>query len=111
MERLVARIAEHALVLVFHHEAFAGFEGTNVVKVVRPLRQSVALLAQCERAVVLDSSFLHFAAALGLPAVAVIGAISGRVRTRDYPKVHMLAPAKKEFPCYPCWRHEQSPAT
>jgi ADP-heptose:LPS heptosyltransferase len=85
MQALVARLAEHALVLVFHHETFAGFEGTNVVKVVRPLRQSVALLARCERAVVLDSSFLHFAAALGLPAVAIFGAISGRVRTRDYP--------------------------
>jgi ADP-heptose:LPS heptosyltransferase len=109
MQALVARLAGHALVLVFHHEAFEGFEGTNVVKLVRPLRQSVALLAQCERAVVLDSSFLHFAAALGLPAVAVFGAISGRVRTRDYPKVHMIAPAKQEFPCYPCWRHEHKP--
>jgi hypothetical protein len=21
----------------------------------------------------------------------------------------MLAPAKSEFPCYPCWRHEHKP--
>ena len=109
MEELVARLAEHALVFVFHHEDPAGFEGANVVKVVRPLRQSVALLALCERAVVLDSSFLHFAAALGMPAVAIFGAISGRVRTRDYPNVRMIAPAKSEFPCYPCWRHEHKP--
>ncbi|MDH5539600.1 MAG: hypothetical protein OEY03_09360, partial [Rhizobacter sp.] len=58
MEQLVARLAEQALVLVFHHEEPAGFEGDNVVKVVRPLRQSVALLAQCQRLVVPDSSFL-----------------------------------------------------
>lgn len=109
MEALVARLAGQALVLVFHHEAFAGFEGANIVKVVKPLRQSIALLAQCERAVVLDSSFLHFTAALRLPAVAVFGAISGRVRTRDYPNVHLIAPAKDAFPCYPCWRHEHKP--
>jgi ADP-heptose:LPS heptosyltransferase len=109
MERLVARLAEHALVLVFHHEDPAGFEGANVVKVVRPLRQSVALLALCERVVVPDSSFLHFSAALGIPAVAIFGAISGRVRTRNYPNVRLLAPAKSEFPCYPCWRHEHKP--
>ncbi len=109
MEPLVARLAERALVLVFHQEDPAGFEGDNVVKVVRPLRQSVALLAQCQRLVVPDSSFLHFSAALGIPAVAIFGAISGRVRTRDYPNVRLLAPAKSEFPCYPCWRHEHKP--
>ena len=106
---LVARLAEHALVLVFHHEDPAGFEGANVVKVVRPLRQSVALLALCERLVVPDSSFLHFSAALGIPAVAIFGAISGRVRTRNYPNVRLIAPTKSEFPCYPCWRHEHKP--
>lgn len=109
MPALVQRLAERALVLVFHHEATEGFDGPNIVKVVQPLRRSVALLAQCERLVVLDSSFLHFAAALGLPAVAVFGAISGRVRTKSYPTVRLVAPDKREFPCYPCWRHEHKP--
>jgi ADP-heptose:LPS heptosyltransferase len=109
MAPLIARLSEHALILVFHHEDPAGFEGSNVVKVVRPLRQSVALLALCERVVVPDSSFLHLSAALGIPAVAIFGAISGRLRTRNYPNVHLLAPAKSEFPCYPCWRHEHKP--
>jgi ADP-heptose:LPS heptosyltransferase len=109
MRELAARLAERALVLVFHHEDPVGFDGANIVKVVRPLRQSAALLARCERVVVPDSSFLHLSAALGIPAVAIFGAISGRVRTRSYPNVRLVAPAKSEFPCYPCWRHEHKP--
>jgi ADP-heptose:LPS heptosyltransferase len=109
MERLVERLAANALVLVFHHEELAGYDGPNVVKIVRPLRHSVALAAQCSRLIVVDSSFLHFSAALNVPTLAIFGAISGRLRTRDYPNVRLLAPSKDEFPCYPCWRHEYKP--
>jgi ADP-heptose:LPS heptosyltransferase len=109
MERLVERIAKTAFVLVFHYEELAGYDYPNVVKVVRPLRQSIALAAQCSRLVVLDSSFLHISAALGIPTIAIIGAISGELRTKDYPNVRLLAPRKSEFPCYPCWRHEYKP--
>lgn len=109
MEQLVERLARTNLVLVFHHEELSGYAFPNVIKVLQPLRRSVALAAQCDKLVVLDSSFLHFSAALGVPTVAIIGAISGRLRTRDYPNVHLLAPKKSEFPCHPCWRHEHKP--
>jgi ADP-heptose:LPS heptosyltransferase len=109
MEPFVGRIAETSLVLLFHHEEVPGYDFPNVVKVVQPLRRSVALAAQCRRLVVLDSSFLHFSAALGIPTVAIFGAISGKLRTGSYPEVRLLAPDKREFPCYPCWRHEHKP--
>ena len=102
-------LSAKSLVLVFHHQEFAGFNGPNVIKVIGPLRDSVALLEQCDRLVVLDSSFLHFSAALDKRAVAIFGAISGRLRTKDYPNVTLIAPSKQAFPCYPCWRHEHKP--
>jgi ADP-heptose:LPS heptosyltransferase len=109
VERFVEEAARTRLVLVFHHEELPGYAFPNVIKVLQPLRRSIALAAQCSRLVVLDSSFLHFSAALGIPTVAIFGAISGRVRTRNYPNVRLLAPKKAEFPCYPCWRHEHKP--
>ncbi|MBK8335739.1 MAG: hypothetical protein IPL03_03735 [Sterolibacteriaceae bacterium] len=109
MEALVERLAQTRLVLVFHHEDFPGYDFKNVIKIRQPIRNSIALAEQCHRLVVLDSSFLHFSAALRIRTVVVFGAVSGRLRVRDYPNVHLLAPRKAEFPCYPCWRYEQKP--
>ncbi|WP_155420101.1 glycosyltransferase family 9 protein [Burkholderia cepacia] len=109
MEKLVEELSKKYCVLVFHHEPLAGYQFNNVIKVVEPLRNGIALANLCERLIVLDSSFLHIAAALKIPTIAVFGAISGRLRTKDYPNIQLLAPSKKEFPCYPCWRHEHKP--
>lgn len=109
MEQLVSELAKNYFVLVFHHEPTQGFEYESVEKVVEPIRKSIALASLCTKLVVLDSSFLHFSAALKVPTIAIIGAISGRLRTKDYPNVQLLAPSKREFPCYPCWRHEHKP--
>jgi ADP-heptose:LPS heptosyltransferase len=109
MEDFVLQAAQDRLVLLFHHEAIEGFDHPNVIKVKKPIRQSIALASQCERLVVVDSSFLHISAALNVPTVAVFGAISGQLRVKDYPNVQLLAPSKSEFPCYPCWRHEHKP--
>lgn len=106
MEQLVGELAQDHLVLVFHHEPMQGFNYPSVAKIVEPLRKSIALVSICSKLVVLDSSFLHFSAALKVPTIAIFGAISGRLRTRDYPNIQLLAPVKKEYPCYPCWRHE-----
>lgn len=109
MEKLVEELSHKYCVLVFHHEPLNGFRFDNVTTVVEPLRNSIALASLCERLVVLDSSFLHIAAALKVPTIAIFGAISGRLRTKDYPNIQLLAPSKAEFPCYPCWRHEHKP--
>ena len=109
MEALVEELSHRHLVLVFHHEPLSGFNYSNTLKILEPLRKSIALASLCEKLVVLDSSFLHFSAALGVPTFAIFGAISGKVRTRRYPNVHLFAPSKEEFPCYPCWRHEHKP--
>ena len=109
MEQLAKELARDHLVLVFHHEPMQGFEYPSVAKIVEPLRKSIALASVCSKLVVLDSSFLHFSAALRVPTIAIFGAISGRLRTKDYPNVQLVAPKKNEYPCYPCWRHEHKP--
>lgn len=109
MEALVAELSRRHLVLVFHHERLTGFGAPNTIQIVEPIRKSIALASRCEKLIVLDSSFLHFSAALGVPTYAIFGAISGKVRTRRYPNVRLFAPSKQEFPCYPCWRHEHKP--
>ena len=109
MEELVRKISKNNLVLLFHSEPFSGFEFNNVFKILKPLRESVALSAKCTHLVVPDSSFLHFSASLNIPTIAIFGAISGRLRTKNYSNVSLLAPAKSDYPCYPCWRHEYKP--
>lgn len=109
MEECVRRLSLDHLVLLFHHEEVPGFGFDHVVKVKETFRRCSALVEQCARLVVVDSSFLHLSAALDIPTVAVFVAISGRVRTRRYPNVRLCVPEKKEYPCYPCWRHEHKP--
>ncbi|MBH0198266.1 MAG: hypothetical protein HP497_02455 [Nitrospira sp.] len=109
MEECVRRLSRDHLVLVFHHEDVPGFDFDHVVKVKETFRRCAALVEQCARLVVVDSSFLHLSAALDIPTVAVFVAISGRVRTRRYPNVRLCVPKKKDYPCYPCWRHEHKP--
>jgi len=106
MEMLVRRLSTDHLVLVFHHREITGFAFENVIKVRETFRRCAALVSQCSRLVVVDSSFLHLSGALGIPTIALFFATSGRVVTRYYPNVRVCTPDKSEFPCYPCWRNE-----
>lgn len=49
------------------------------------LRESVAVLSQCDAFAGVDSSFMHFAAALDIPAVSLHGAFPWQIRTKYYP--------------------------
>jgi ADP-heptose:LPS heptosyltransferase len=109
MEALVKRLSADNLVLIFHHEILNGFAFENVIKVRETFRKCAALASRCSRLIVVDSSFMHLAGALGVPTVALFCATSGRVFTRHYPNVRICTPQKSEFPCYPCWRNEHKP--
>lgn len=109
MEQLVVQLARNHLVMVFHHEPLLGFNHPSVINIVEPIRKSVALASLCSKLIVLDSSFLHFSAALQVPTIAIFGATSGRLGTKYYHNVQLIAPDKRKYPCYPCWRHEHSP--
>ncbi|WP_082722120.1 glycosyltransferase family 9 protein [Burkholderia mayonis] len=109
MENLAKHLSRDHCVLIFHHEAISGYASSNIHKILTPLRKSVALLAECQRLVAVDSAFVHLSAALGVKTVAIFGPTSGHVFCRYYPRVKYVTPKKSDFPCAPCWRNEHKP--
>jgi len=102
-----ALAARGRTVMVFHDEPLGGLRAERVLVIDRlPLRRAVALLARCALLIAPDSAFVHLAGALGMPAIAIYGPISGEVRTRHYPSVQVL---QERFGCVPCWRHQEAP--
>jgi ADP-heptose:LPS heptosyltransferase len=108
VERLANRLAETCLVVLFDDRRLGGFKGDNIHKVRLPLRQAVALAAACDVIVGPDSSFMHFAAALDRPGVAIFGPTDGRLWAKSYRSVTMVMPDRTQFPCSPCWRNENN---
>lgn len=106
IEELVVKLSQDSLVLVFNNQTFDGYEGDNIIKIIKPLRASFAIVAQCDLIISPDSSFIHLAAALSVPAIGIFGPTSGQVITRHYLKSKIIIPDKKDFPCSPCYRNE-----
>jgi ADP-heptose:LPS heptosyltransferase len=109
MRDLALELAQNHCVLVFHHELIHDFSAPNMHTILKPIRQSIALLSLSEKLIAIDSSFLHIAAALDLKTISIFGPTSGKVRTKRYKHAIYVAPKKSDFPCYPCWRHEYKP--
>lgn len=103
---LVRMLAQKYFVLLFHDRPIEGYDFANVAKVERAaLRDAFALLEKCAICIGPDSSFLHAAAALSIPFVALFGPTSGKVFARYYPKVTVVCSegcCEKE----PCWRNQ-----
>ncbi len=55
------------------------------------LRESAAVLANCDAFIGVDSSFMHFAGALEIPAVSLHGPFAWQIRTAHYPKNRALS--------------------
>lgn len=66
------------------------------------LRQSVAILGQCDAFVGIDSALLHFANALDVPAVGLFGPFSWKVRTSQ---AELTTAIQGKAPCSPCNWH------
>jgi ADP-heptose:LPS heptosyltransferase len=109
MRQLVSRLAQEHNVLVFDAETIHGLENEHIIKVDGlPMRRAFALASACDAIVAPDSSFVHLAAALDIPCVALFGPIDGHIRTRHYAQCKYLD-VKKKLGCAPCWRNEQIP--
>jgi ADP-heptose:LPS heptosyltransferase len=109
MRELILRLAEDYTILVFDAETIPGLDHPRIHKVEnQPMRRAFALASGCDAIVAPDSSFVHLAAALQIPCVALYGPIDGRVRTRDYPECIALD-VKAKLGCLPCWRNAQIP--
>jgi len=66
------------------------------------LRKAIAILEQCDGIITVDTSLLHFAAALEIPTVALFGPIDYKARCKGYDKVTVV---KCDIDCSPCWRN------
>lgn len=110
MAALVAALGVEHPVLVFADRALPrGLDAPGVIAVERRgLREAFALASGCAVLVSPDSAFLHLAAAVDLPAVALFGPTDGRVRAADYPRARGLD-ARETLRCVPCWRNEEIP--
>jgi len=60
-----------------------------------------ALLAACDAAVVPDTGLLHLAACVGLPFVAIFGAVPPELRLSHYENYRCLT-AEEKIACVPC---------
>ena len=109
MRRLVARLARAYDVILFDAEPITGYDERSVVLAAGlPMRSAFALASACDAIVAPDSSFVHLAAALDRPCVALFGPIDGALRTRHYPRCRTLD-LKATLGCAPCWRNDEIP--
>jgi ADP-heptose:LPS heptosyltransferase len=109
MDTVVRSLAEDAAIILFHAGAASIAAGGTVIDPgPLPLRQAFALAAGCDVIVAPDSAFVHFAAAVDVPCVALYGPIDGKVRTCHYPRTVYLD-ARSVLRCVPCWRNEVIP--
>jgi ADP-heptose:LPS heptosyltransferase len=109
MENLVHILSENYTVLLFDSDKINGFQFNNVIKIDSfNLRQAFAIAAKCNLIIAPDSSFVHFAAALQIPTIALFGPIDGKVRTKHYPNRKFID-VREHLGCLPCWRNEAIP--
>jgi ADP-heptose:LPS heptosyltransferase len=106
MSDVIRALAGRFTVLVFDGDKVTeSFGPHSIVVGGLALREAFALAAGCDAILCPDSAFVHLAAALDIPCVALYGPIDGAVRTRDYPLCTYLD-ARGNLPCLPCWRNE-----
>jgi len=109
MNALIEKLAARYKVVVFHHVAFPLPSHPNIVPAfAQPLGNAFATFAKCGLAVCADSSFLHVAAALDMPTVALFGPTDGSARSEHHRKAHIVS-LRHTFKCMPCWRNEDTP--
>jgi len=63
--------------------------------------QVVALLSLCDLVIGVDTGPMHSASALAVPTIWLFTHIDGKIRTKDYPKAHVI----QNLDCVnaPCW--------
>lgn len=74
----------------------------NVTRTAKTVRESAEIAATCDVILAPDSFFVHLAAALGLPCVALYGPFPANLYTAHYPKCR---PIQGFGACSPCFHH------
>lgn len=103
LKDLFAKLEPHANIILLDHSRkhtypnvidAAGFE----------LRKAIAILSKCNYLLSVDTSLIHFAAALDIPVVAAFGPIDYKSRCKGYKNITII---KSDLPCISCWRNSK----
>jgi ADP-heptose:LPS heptosyltransferase len=86
---------------------------TNLCGRFKSMDGTAAFLSKMDLLIGPDSALVHFAAAVGVPAVALYGPFPGAVRTKYYPNCRTLEGKKRKWlglrSCTPCFIHGHLP--
>lgn len=79
----------------------------NFAKYSNNINDGISILSNCKALIGIDSSFTHFAPALGIPTVGVYGPFLGDLRMRYYNNSQWVDSIDfKECGLYPCFFHQ-----
>ena len=88
---------------VIELEQSGGLEVEGLISVIGlDIRLAVSILASSDGLITVDTSMLHFGAALDVPMIALFGPIDYRARCKGYKNVSVLISGME---CSPCWRN------
>jgi heptosyltransferase-2 len=104
-QRLFDLVQEHMDIVILDHSREHMFK--DIVDACGfPLRKAIAILSQCDGLITVDTSLLHFGAALKVPTIALFGPIDYRPRCKAYKNVTVV---QSDLDCIPCWRNSRMP--
>ena len=100
-KELIRLIKHKYNIVILHSEREDFYEGT-IDACGLSLREAVGILSCCDGLVTVDTGFLHIAAALNIPTIALFGPIDYRARCKGYKNTTVIV---SELSCVPCWRN------
>jgi ADP-heptose:LPS heptosyltransferase len=104
-QELFTLLKDHADILLLDHSREHMY--TDVIDACGfSLRNAIALLSKCDYLLTVDTSLLHFAAALNIPTIALFGPIDYKSRCKGYDNITVI---KSDMTCIPCWRNSRIP--
>ena len=101
---LFERLYPHTNIIILDHSREHIFKNT-IDACGFSIRKAAAILSRCSCLLTVDTSLVHFSAALDIPAIAIFGPIDYRPRCKGYDKVTIV---KSDMPCMPCWRNSKT---
>jgi len=88
-------------IAIFHKERKNFYPGIIDARGL-PLRKAISTMATCDGLITVDTGYLHIAAALNIPTVALFGPIDYKARCKGYKNTTVIV---SNLDCIPCWRN------
>jgi len=106
VDNLARLLSKHTnLVLLSHDWKYRLYKYKNIVRVVRtPLREIIAIIANSEMLVGVDSMGVHLAGSLRVPVFGLFGTVNPRMRLGGYPNATWYS-GYHRCKRQPCWYH------